>query len=146
MTGRIGCQGSQAGGGALLLWGMAGRRSFRGDGRRSLQASSSSRSRESAPIRDWTALAGRPHFQPVLRNADHRRQKLHGESTPEWFAPLLNWDFKDSKLLLWLRGGQPPAADPWKRPRWRSRRITTCRIAREYLISICGGARCKLQS
>ncbi|MCF3946951.1 hypothetical protein [Acidiphilium iwatense] len=38
--------------------------------------------------------------------------QLHGEAAPEWFAPLTNWDFKNSKLPLWLFHLQPPAADP----------------------------------
>ncbi|WP_145206675.1 hypothetical protein [Sphingobium sp. B2] len=28
--------------------------------------------------------------------------QLHGEAVPEWFAPLADWDFKGSKLPLWL--------------------------------------------
>lgn len=38
--------------------------------------------------------------------------QLHGETAPEWFAPLSNWDFKNSKLPLWLGRIQPSAAAP----------------------------------
>lgn len=38
--------------------------------------------------------------------------QLYGETAPEWFAPLTNWDFKNSKLPLWLLRIQPQAADP----------------------------------
>ena len=30
--------------------------------------------------------------------------QLHGEAAPEWFAPLSDWDFKNSKLPLLLGG------------------------------------------
>lgn len=33
--------------------------------------------------------------------------QLNGEAAPEWFAPLSNWDFKSSKLPLWLGRIQP---------------------------------------
>lgn len=33
--------------------------------------------------------------------------QLHGEAAPEWFAPLANWDFKNSKLSLWLGRIEP---------------------------------------
>lgn len=33
--------------------------------------------------------------------------QLHGGVRPEWFAPLTNWDFKNSKLPLWLAHIQP---------------------------------------
>ncbi|MDW9830854.1 hypothetical protein GOB24_25200 [Sinorhizobium meliloti] len=38
--------------------------------------------------------------------------QLHGEAAPEWFAPLTNWDFKNSKLPLWLGRVQPSATAP----------------------------------
>lgn len=34
--------------------------------------------------------------------------QLHGEAAPEWFAPLSNWDFKNSKLPLLLARVQAP--------------------------------------
>ncbi|PZU66721.1 hypothetical protein [Sphingobium sp.] len=33
--------------------------------------------------------------------------QLHGEAVPEWFAPLGNWDFKNSRLPLWLGHVEP---------------------------------------
>jgi hypothetical protein len=33
--------------------------------------------------------------------------QLHGEAAPEWFAPLSDWDFKNSKLSLLLMHVQP---------------------------------------
>lgn len=38
--------------------------------------------------------------------------QLHGAAAPDWFAPLANWDFKNSKLPLWLFHIQPEGADP----------------------------------
>ncbi|UPT97741.1 hypothetical protein J4G48_0006500 [Bradyrhizobium barranii subsp. apii] len=42
--------------------------------------------------------------------------QLHGEAAPEWFAPLSDWDFKNSKLPLLLGRVQAPddraACDP----------------------------------
>ena len=39
--------------------------------------------------------------------------QLNGEAAPEWFAPLAAWDFKNSKLPLWLGHVKPSAAqDP----------------------------------
>lgn len=42
--------------------------------------------------------------------------QLHGEAAPEWFAPLSDWDFKNSKLPLLLGRVQAPddkvARDP----------------------------------
>ena len=35
--------------------------------------------------------------------------QLHGEAAPEWFAPLSDWDFKNSKLSLLLGRVQAPA-------------------------------------
>lgn len=35
--------------------------------------------------------------------------QLHGEAAPEWFSPLSNWDFKNSKLPLLLMRAQAPA-------------------------------------
>lgn len=41
--------------------------------------------------------------------------QLDGEAAPEWFAPLADWDFKNSKLPLWLfhpqADGQQPGHD-----------------------------------
>ena len=34
--------------------------------------------------------------------------QLHGEAAPEWFAPLSDWDFKNSKLPLLLGRVQAP--------------------------------------
>lgn len=34
--------------------------------------------------------------------------QLHGEAAPDWFAPLSNWDFKNSKLPLLLMRAQVP--------------------------------------
>jgi hypothetical protein len=36
--------------------------------------------------------------------------QLHGEAAPDWFAPLSDWDFKNSKLPLLLGGVQAPAS------------------------------------
>lgn len=33
--------------------------------------------------------------------------QLHGEAVPEWFAPLADWDFKGSRLPLWLGRVEP---------------------------------------
>jgi hypothetical protein len=33
--------------------------------------------------------------------------QLSGEPAPEWFTPLANWDFKGSRLPLWLLHTQP---------------------------------------
>jgi hypothetical protein len=38
--------------------------------------------------------------------------QLHGAPVPEWFAPLAAWDFKRSRLPLWLLHQQPSTAAP----------------------------------
>ena len=49
---------------------------------------------------------------------DLRLVQLHGEAVPEWFAPLGAWDFKSSRLPLWLGHIEPnsdrikPESDP----------------------------------
>jgi hypothetical protein len=35
--------------------------------------------------------------------------QLHGEAAPDWFAPLSDWDFENSKLPLLLGRVQVPA-------------------------------------
>lgn len=37
--------------------------------------------------------------------------QLAGEAVPDWFAPLAAWDFKNSRLPLWV-GHMRPAAEP----------------------------------
>jgi hypothetical protein len=34
--------------------------------------------------------------------------QLHGAPVPEWFAPIASWDFKRSRLPLWVFRMQPP--------------------------------------
>ncbi len=34
--------------------------------------------------------------------------QLNGEAAPEWFAPLADWDFRNSKLSLWLGHVEAP--------------------------------------
>ena len=42
--------------------------------------------------------------------------QLHGEAAPQWFAPLSNWDFKNSKLPLLLGRIQPPGNQAGRDP------------------------------
>jgi hypothetical protein len=49
------------------------------------------------------------YFATRTVDGDHLIQ-LNGAPVPEWFAPLAVWDFKRSRLPLWLFHQQPSTA------------------------------------
>lgn len=77
-------------------------------------ASSLLRRRKSRQIRagDGTGWASRifsRYYAAQTVDADQVIQ-FHGETAPDWFAPLSDWDFKNSELPLLLGRVQAPAS------------------------------------
>ena len=56
----------------------------------------------------WASRVFRRYYAEQTTDGDQVIQ-LHGEAAPQWFAPLSNWDFKNSKLPLLLGQIQAPA-------------------------------------
>lgn len=56
----------------------------------------------------WASRIFTRFFAQQTVDGDHVIQ-LNGEAAPEWFAPLAEWDFPNSKLPLWLGKIEPSA-------------------------------------
>lgn len=54
----------------------------------------------------WASRIFTRFFAQQTVDGDHVIQ-LNGEAAPEWFAPLAEWDFRNSKLPLWLGQIEP---------------------------------------
>lgn len=59
----------------------------------------------------WASRIFTRYFATKTVDGDQVIQ-LKGRAVPEWFAPLAAWDFKSSKLPLWLFHQQPSVEPP----------------------------------